>query len=186
MKPDTDKYPSGLAKYYEERFSSWNKKNEQIKLLEIGVFHGGGFYLYRDLLPNALLFGIDVVQPDGAPPDATIRMVNQLDAEGLEAFAKEFGPFDVIIDDGCHTYSAIKNCHTVLWKHLNPGGFYFVEDWSICYFESYRNKPQFTANLHFAHEMLDFVDNISTAIKNSEIIHNRPPAFSIIALQKNE
>ena len=43
--------------------------------------------------------------------------------------------FDIIIDDGAHTYSHTKASFDVLFNdYLKPGGIYVIEDWGTSYF----------------------------------------------------
>ena len=45
-----------------------------------------------------------------------------------EVVTESGGNFDVVIDDGGHTYPLIMASFHFLWKHVVPGGVYVVED----------------------------------------------------------
>ena len=54
---------------------------------------------------------------------------DQSNKEFLESVvSKTGGNFDIIIDDGGHLYHQILPSFEVLWKHVNKGGYYIVED----------------------------------------------------------
>jgi len=38
------------------------------------------------------------------------------------------GNYDIIIDDGAHTFEAILTSFYTLWPHVNKGGYYIIED----------------------------------------------------------
>ena len=46
----------------------------------------------------------------------------------IDEIAKKGGPFDFIIDDGSHVGQHITTSFKMLWQHLKPGGYYFIED----------------------------------------------------------
>ena len=52
------------------------------------------------------------------------------------------GKFDVIVDDGGHTNIQIITTLNHLWKEVNPGGLYFIEDLQVG-----RNPKYFSKNI---------------------------------------
>ncbi len=46
--------------------------------------------------------------------------------------------FDIILDDGAHTYTHTKGSFDVLfYDYLRPGGLYVIEDWGTTYFPNW-------------------------------------------------
>jgi Methyltransferase domain len=99
------------------------------KVLEIGIYRGGSLYGWRDYFPNADIHGIDI-NPDYLITDTRIQshLVDCRDALNLSRFARTYGPFDFIVDDGPHDPSAQIITLLYLWEHLTPGGVYAIED----------------------------------------------------------
>ncbi len=116
-----------------------------VKVLEIGVFHGGGLEQLRALLgPEATLIGMDI---DPAAKAACagrfeVAVGDQTDPQFLAQMVADFGPFDIIIDDGGHTMAqqiiSIEN----LFATLNEGGLYLVEDTHTSYWEPYQDADE--------------------------------------------
>ena len=46
----------------------------------------------------------------------------------INYIAKEAAPFNFIIDDGSHQGDHIVASFKLLWQHIKPGGYYFIED----------------------------------------------------------
>ena len=58
----------------------------------------------------------------------------------LQGVVEEFGPFDLIIDDGSHIASHMLASFNYLFlEGLNDAGIYFVEDTHSNYFQSHRD-----------------------------------------------
>lgn len=100
------------------------------RVLEIGVKKGASIRMWQDYFPGARIYGLDIderaLRVEG--PRIKIGLVDQSDSAALEAFAQEFGPFDLIVDDGSHVWShQILSLQTLL-KHVGPRGCYIVED----------------------------------------------------------
>jgi hypothetical protein len=77
----------------------------------------------------------------------------QEDTEFLDNVVIPKGPFDIIIDDCGHKPEAQGITFNSLWKHLNPHGYYIIED---CY-HSY--KPGWEG-VNIPMELTKFVNNI--------------------------
>lgn len=112
-----------------------HRRKDPIRLLEIGIFHGSGLLLWRKYFdhPDTRIVGIDIT-PDCArfsDPNRGIevRIGSQADRAFLDGVVREFGPFDIIIDDGSH-HSAhmIESFNHLFGTGLKDSGTYVVED----------------------------------------------------------
>ncbi len=116
-----------------------------VRVLEIGVFHGGGLDQLRALLgPQAVLVGMDV---DPAAEAACagrfdVAVGDQSDPEFLRSVVERFGPFDVIIDDGGHTMAQQITSIECLFPTVNDGGVYLVEDTHTSYWEPFQDADE--------------------------------------------
>ena len=132
---DTDKSPAYLANYASE---CGHLFSEPSRVLELGVKRGGSLLLWRDLLPEARIAGLDVdpVELDDAGDRVRVYQGFQQDAEVLDRIAAEVAPdgFDLIIDDASHfgAYTSASFWH-LFPRHLKPGGVYVIEDWGTGY-----------------------------------------------------
>ena len=127
----TDKYTSGLDKVYTSILKGY--ANRPITLLEIGVYEGGSMLFFEDMLPQATIYGIDILDRPACLSESKVltSVIDQNDTAGLENLATLAGGFDVIIDDGSHFTKETKNSFDTLWKHVKNGGIYVIEDWVI-------------------------------------------------------
>lgn len=122
---------------YEECFAKFVRK-DGLRFLEIGVSQGGSLQLWRDYFgPTATIVGVDI-EPTSTrfnePEHNTfVRVGSQSDPAFLEQVAAEFGPFDIILDDGGHTMEQQITSFETLFKHLKPVAVYMVEDCHTSY-----------------------------------------------------
>jgi Methyltransferase domain len=100
------------------------------RVLEIGVQRGASIRMWEEYFPNAQIYGLDIAESalSVTGERIMIRLVDQSDATALEAFATEFGPFDLIVEDGSHVWSHQITSLKTLLKHVAAGGRYIVED----------------------------------------------------------
>ncbi|MCB0915757.1 MAG: class I SAM-dependent methyltransferase [Actinobacteria bacterium] len=130
-----DVYAATLARYV----------GKPVKVLEIGVFHGGGLDQLRYLLgPQAELVGVDIGAESAAVCADRFEVLigDQTDPEFLARLVAEQGPFDVIIDDGGHSMRQQITAIEHLFGALNDGGVYIVEDTHTSYWEPYQDHPE--------------------------------------------
>src|SRR5271166_6793384 len=113
-----------LAHYipvYDTTFSPY--RGRPITMLEIGVSFGGSLELWRRYFPpEAIIVGVDS-NPGCAALDAParnlfVRIGLQQDPVFLRALVDEFGPFDIILDDGSH----LPSFTLAAFKFLFPNG----------------------------------------------------------------
>ena len=125
---NTDKFYSGFARFYFDRFN--NKRTEIKSLLEIGVNRGGSSLFWKDLFVNAEIYGIDILPRVTRYVEDRIHMavVNQSKSNQLKEYAESSGPWDIIVDDGSHKVSHQVISFETLWPYVNNGGQYIIED----------------------------------------------------------
>lgn len=115
-------------------------RERPVRVLEIGVYGGGGLDLWQYYLgPQATLVGLDI-------DDAAVRAVkgrfpvvlgDQEDPEVLHEIEREYGPFDIVIDDGGHAMRQQIVSVETLFPLLADDGVYLVEDTHTSYWQEF-------------------------------------------------
>lgn len=139
-KYDSDKIISGYLDVYDRLFE--RLVQQPIKLLEVGIYHGGSLRLWRDYFPNGNIVGVDLNIPEDLKNEERIQVFqgSQDNGEFLHRVASEAAPagFDIIIDDASHLGSLTKQTFWHLFEqHLKPGGLYVIEDWGTGYWDDW-------------------------------------------------
>ena len=135
----TDKVTNKYLEVYDPIFTPL--VDQEIKLLELGVYAGGSLLLWKDYFPHSTVAGIDHKLPGNTIGQTErIRLFegSQTDKKFLSQVANEIAPagFDIIIDDASHLGYSTKVSFWHLFKnHLKPGGIYVIEDWGTGYWD---------------------------------------------------
>lgn len=118
---------------YTRAFADYRFK--KIKILEIGIggygyrIGGESLLAWRAIFPFASILAADIEpKPDIKIPGVSVFQIDQSDKSGLDNFAKENGPFKIIIDDGSHMSMHQILTFKTLFRHLSDGGVYVIED----------------------------------------------------------
>ena len=130
----TDKASFGhnYVEKYERQLSEY--KDKPFKLLEIGIDKGYSIKMWKEYFTKAEIYAIDIIdKTEYAEDRVNILVGSQNDVKFLEDTNKQFGPFDVIIDDGSHINEDMTISFVTLFPLLKPGGLYIVEDLHACY-----------------------------------------------------
>ncbi len=121
-------------------------RDRPIRFLEVGVYNGGSLAMWRQYLhPESTIVGLDI-DPRCAefskPGEGVhVRIGDQSDTAFLRAVVDEFGPFDVVIDDGSHICShMIKTFDFLFLNGLADRGVYFAEDTHSNFWPGYRDQ----------------------------------------------
>lgn len=133
-----------FASCYELLRQTWPETGT---LLEIGVSRGGSIRAWHDWLPGWRLIGVDDdPRCPGLGLPATIVYASQDDHHAMHQVASEYGPFDVVIDDGGHRSRQHMESWRYLWPMLHHGGWYVVEDLETCHLSTFWDAgyPPFT------------------------------------------
>jgi len=124
----TDKYDLGyVSDMYDDLFTSY--KEIKINFLEIGVLDGGSIRMWRDyFLPETEIHTLDTVYCEDIENLQNVfqHIRNAYNEKGLSTFDDNF--FDIIVDDGPHTFESMEFLITGYHSKLKPGGLMVVED----------------------------------------------------------
>jgi hypothetical protein len=121
-------------------------RDRPVRMLEIGVARGGSLQMWRRYLhPGSVIVGIDInrkaSQFDNPSQHLHVRIGAQQDTAFLHSVLDEFGPFDVILDDGSHMTSHMVDTFRYLFPNgLASGGVYIVEDIGTNYQKPWRDS----------------------------------------------
>lgn len=138
---DTDKTQSpGYIENYERHFG--HLRGAPVRLLELGVYHGGSLLMWQQYFSKGLIVGVDLEQNPLAKMPDRVRFYqgSQSDEALLNLIARECAPdgFDIVIDDAAHVGTIARDSFRILFeKHLKPGGIYVIEDWGTGYWDSW-------------------------------------------------
>jgi len=141
---------------YEECFAHLTGK--QIKLLELGVYHGKSLLHWRDHFEKARIVGLDCnpVQIDDETDRIRVYVGYQQDVALLDRIAQDEAPegFDVIIDDCSHIAKPTRISFWHLFvNHLKPGGIYAIEDIGTGYMDDWIDGGRYKAPHLPAHSL---------------------------------
>lgn len=103
------------------------------RVLEIGVKGGGSTAFWKALYPAATVVGLDLKLRPWLRTEPSVDGVvyvesDQTDVERLRQIAAQYGPFDLVIDDGSHVTTDQATTLRALLGSVRPGGFYVIED----------------------------------------------------------
>ena len=146
---DFMQYHSYIDNFYNEEFKKY--KNKNISLCEIGIDTGGSIAIWSKYFPDSNIIGID---------NNTSRLKDEYKSHNFDNvryiidnaygsdLVKSLPNFDIIIDDGPHTFESQKEFIQLYSSKLNPGGVMIIEDVkSIDYIEEFNKilMPGYTS-----------------------------------------
>lgn len=142
LKHGTDKYREKGHRYtphYERHFG--HLREHPIKFLEIGVGGyddpnkgGESLRMWKEYFPKATIHGLDIADKTPHNEDRILTIQgDQADRTFLKQLNEQYGPFDIVVDDGSHINSDVIRSFTVLFPLLQPTGVYAVEDLQTSY-----------------------------------------------------
>ncbi len=120
--------------YYEKFFKH---KKSQVDLLEIGVMTGGSMHVWQNYFDSYNLVGVDLNSgwhdqktfTSDLDQDKNLVMHWNVDSrKPLASLVLGTQMFDFIIDDGDHSVLAQQDTFVNFYRHVRPGGTYFIED----------------------------------------------------------
>jgi hypothetical protein len=159
---------------YEDVLSKFGGR--PIRMLEIGVYRGGSIRMWREFLPpGSLIVGIDIDPKCKAFEEPArnvfIRIGDQSDPRFLADVVREFGPFDLILDDGSHVCShMITSFNHLFLDGLKSPGIYLAEDTHANFWPDYRDQP---------YSFIDLAKDLADLMHSHYFAHHREQHFRI-------
>lgn len=101
---------------------------------------GASLRMWRDYFPEAIVFGLDIDQEILFTEDRiNTFFVNQTNTKSINKFIHTNSSvfFDLVIDDGLHTFEAGVSLFEGIWDRLSQNGLYFIEDVEQKYLRDY-------------------------------------------------
>jgi hypothetical protein len=131
---------------YSVLFKGW--RDQPLRIFELGLggdipellpagalelpYAGASLRGWRELFPNALVYGADIVRALLIQEDRIKTFYcDQLDQASIRELWSQpdlQGGMDIIIEDGLHTFEANVSFLESSLEHLRPGGIYVIED----------------------------------------------------------
>jgi len=169
---------------YSRHFERYRDK--PIRMLEIGVFRGGSLRMWKEYFhPDSTIVGIDIDESCAAHEIADrnvfVRIGSQADPNFLAEVTGEFGPFDIILDDGSHkTHHQIISFGALFKTALKDGGCYMVEDVHTNYWIKHVDSPE--TFIDMSKQMVDMLHEPYFNRKETEFRHGHSDALSELEL----
>lgn len=168
----TDKYTQYKFLYDNILQGLINKKNVK-KLLEIGIGghskkknSGKSLVAFSKFYKSAKIYGIDLSDKSFLNnKKITTKICDQGKPKDLLNFEKNNGPFDIIIDDGSHFTHHQKTSFDSLFKKLNYGGIYIIEDVGTSYLKGYFGDPNLSNK-----NVVTYFSGLTHGVNNYQLI----------------
>jgi hypothetical protein len=126
----TDKASSGhgYLDFYESFLG--HRRDEPLKVLEVGVAQGASLRTWEAYFPQATIIGVDIQAAARRfqRGRVLIELADQSNIEELTGLGVAHGPFDLIVEDGSHMWEHQVTSLRTLFPFLRDGGTYIVED----------------------------------------------------------
>ena len=161
-------------------------RDRPIKMLEIGVYRGGSLRMWKDYFhPDSTIVGIDIDKTckdhEIADRSVFVRIGSQADPRFLAEVNKEFGPFDIILDDGSHkTHHQNISFGALFRSALKDGGCYMVEDVHTNYWLKHVDSEDTFIDL--SKQMVDMLHEPYFDRKETQFRHEHPEAVKQLEL----
>jgi len=159
-------------------------RDRPIRMLEIGVYRGGSLRMWKQFFhPDSTIVGIDIDEScqahEIADENVFVRIGSQADPNFLAKVNGEFGPFDIILDDGSHkTHHQIISFGALFRSALKDGGCYMVEDTHTNYWLKHVDSPETFIDL--SKQMVDMLHEPYFDRKETNFRHAHPDAVKAI------
>ena len=126
--PGTDKESQHhfVSTFYDRAFLPF--KDKEINLLEIGINTGGSLLLWKDYFLKGNIFGVDITNSLSRSIEDFKNISLYFENGYSSDFISRMPGFDIIIDDGPHTFDSQKKCLELFLPKLKTNGLLVIED----------------------------------------------------------
>lgn len=160
--------------HYQRYFEPY--REQPVKILELGIggydspdAGGESLRMWKHYFRRGLVYGMDIYPKNGVE-ETRVHVIrgDQGDEAFLASMAREFGPFDIVIDDGSHISHHIIPSFNALFPHVKPGGLYVIEDLASAYWPGWGGDPDPSAQ----YRTMEMVKNLLDDLHHNEQIRS--------------
>jgi len=123
-----------------EKYLPFNRY-DNLNILEIGVLDGKSLLTWKEYFYRSNILGIDInpecKQYEDKENNISVEIGSQDDFVFLNEVMREYGKFDMILDDGSHMNEHVIYSFEHLWDSVKSKGVYVIEDVGTSYWEDY-------------------------------------------------
>lgn len=136
-------------------------RNQEIVILEIGVFQGGSLKMWKNYFGEKVkIYAIDINPLCKQFETDTIKIFigSQEDKNFLNQVKSQIPKIDILIDDGGHTMQQQIVTFEEMYDHIKEGGIYLCEDLHTSYWTDYgggyQNPNSF---IEYSKNIIDYI-----------------------------
>ena len=145
---------------YERHFAHY--VNRPVVMFEIGTGQGGSAQMWKHYFGAfARIVSLDI-RPEAAQYEdeqIKVRIGSQADPTFLAQVIEEFGPPDIVVDDGSHVMDDILGTFQFLYQRMSASGTYLVEDLHTAYWDEFGGGLRRKGT--FIERCKDFIDELN-------------------------
>lgn len=112
------------------------KKNENLKIAELGILHGGSLLMWKEYFINSEIYGFednnDLINNFKQNFNNDRITLSNIDVTNENSIIKAFSElnelYDIIVDDTTHQFEDQIRVIENVYKYLKPGGILIIED----------------------------------------------------------
>jgi hypothetical protein len=156
---------------YDKHFNRY--RNQEVIILEIGVFHGGSLQMWKDYFgEKAKIFGIDIDPRCKTLEEDNIEIFigSQSDRKFLREVKQQIPPIDILIDDGGHMMHQQIVSYEELFSHIKENGVYLCEDlhssYKMEYGGGYKMRGTF---IEYSKNFIDYLNAFHSTQKSLSV-----------------
>lgn len=120
--------------FYEFLFR--NKRNEPLKIAELGILYGGSLLMWKEYFTNATIYGFEfndkLIDKFKKNCDNERITLTKIDVKNKDSIINAFGTlntiYDIIIEDTTHKFEDQIRVIEHVYPYLKPGGILIIED----------------------------------------------------------
>lgn len=153
-------------------FERYNKLN----ILEIGVLNGKSLKTWKNYFYRSQILGIDI-NPECKKyqeENVFVEIGSQADSVFLKDIMRQYGPFDMILDDGSHMNEHVIFSFEHLFESVKSGGVYIIEDVGTSYWSDYGGGiDEIQSSMNYFKRLTDDVNFRGVLNFNKSNVHAR-------------
>jgi len=179
-KYNTDKGPGNHE--YTSRYEMYLEpfRDLEFNLLEIGICDGASIKMWKEYFPKATIVAIDIDPrcKEFEEDRIHVHIGDQTDISFLQSVVNQHGHFEVILDDGGHSWKQQIISYETLFPRLTPGGLYFIEDMHTSYRPQSVWDDYHVTGVEYFKQLVDDVNLNGKSFHGYHEIHNQPLSYN--------